>query len=315
MNLRRLVSYFATALVLSWILAPLTTSAQALRFSKEDLIRHTPEWTGERFADGRPKVSDDVLERMKLVAIEEAWSVLRRAGYEIQFDKGWKQVRPNQVLVGRAVTALYMPIRAEVDRVIMEEGKKNGRVGGHVSWTIEMLIKGDVYVADATGVDQGAPLIGSNLATAIYANSGNGVVFDGMARDLEGIEGIEGFQAFVRDWDPAFAWGSMIMGINTPIRIGSVTVMPGDVVLGKRTGVIFIPPHLAQSVVEESERIRLVDMFGFQRLREGKYKPGQIDGTWTDPIQKDFSQWMRQNIDTLPVPKARIEEILKQRGE
>ena len=315
MRLRILVTYFSAAWVLSWILAPLTLNAQALRFSREDLIRHTPEWKGERFADGRPKVSDDILKRMIPVAIEEAWSVLRRAGYEIQFDKGWKQVRPNQVLVGRAVTALYMPIRQEVDRVIMEEGKKNGRVGGHVSWTIETLVKGDVYVADATGVGQGAPLIGSNLATAIYAKSGNGVVFDGLARDLEGIEAMDGFQAFVRDWDPAYAWGSMIMGINTPIRIGNVTVMPGDVVLGKRTGVIFIPPHLAERVVEEAERIRLVDLFGFQRLREGTYKPGEIDGTWTDAIEQDFSEWMKQNIDDLPVPKQRIQEILKERGQ
>ena len=315
MRLRILVLLLCASLILSSFCAPPAANAQAFHFTKADLIQFTPEWKGERFPDGRPKVSDDILKRMEPVAIEEAWGILRNAGYPIQFEKGWKQIRPNQVLVGRAVTALYMPIRKEVHRVILEEGKKNGRIGGHVSWTIDTLVKDDVYVADVTGIEQGAPIIGSNLATSIYAKTGKGVVFDGMARDLEGLEGMEGFQAFVRDWDPEYAWGSMIMGINTPIRIGKVTVMPGDVVLGKRTGVIFIPAHLAESVVNESERIRLVDLFGFQRLREGKYTPGEIDAKWTDAIERDFSEWMKQNIDELPVSKKRIQEILKQRGQ
>ncbi len=302
-------------LVLGCFYLPLTVDAQAFKFTRDDLIRFTPEWKGERFSDGRPKVPDDIVKRMEMVAIEEAWSVLRGAGYEIQFEDGWEQLHPNEALVGRAVTVSYMPIRKEVHKVIMDEGHKNGRVGGHVSWPIDTLVKGDVYVADVSGVESGAPIIGSNLATSIYAKSGNGVVFEGMSRDLEGLESIKGFQAFVRGWHPDYGWGTMIMGINTPIRIGKVTVMPGDIVLAKRTGVIFIPPHLAENVVKTAERIRLVDLFGFQRLREEKYSPGQIDGSWTDEMERDFTQWMETNIDELPVPKERIQEILKERSE
>ena len=105
----------------------------------------------------------------------------------------------------------------------------------------------------------------------------------------------------------------MIVGINRPTRIRTVTVMPGDVVLGKMGVVIFIPPQLAEKVVITSEIVRLRDMFGHQRLREGKYTAGQIDARWTDDIEKDFSKWLNDHINELPVPKATIQNYLKER--
>ena len=286
---------------------------QPLQFSKKDMVRHTPEWRGERFSDGRPKVSDGILERMKEVAIEEAWSVLRNAGYESQFERGWKRTNEEGVLVGRALTVTYMPRRSGMNEVIDEIGKKEGRVGNQVSWPIDMLVMGDVYVADVHDQEVGGPIIGGNLATAIMKNSGNGVVFDGEIRDREQIAKIEGFNAFVRDWNPSYYWASMIMGINTPTRIGRVTVMPGDVVLGRPDGVIFIPPHLAEKVVKTSELVRLRDAFGFERLRSGTYLPGEVDGRWTDKIEKDFSGWLEEHIDELPIPREQIQELLKER--
>src|SRR5689334_161606 len=106
---------------------------------------------------------------------------------------------------------------------------------------------------------------------------------------------------------------STIIGINTPIRIGKATVMPGDVVLGRDGGVLFIPPQVAEQVVQYSEITHLRDLFGHQRLREKKYTAGQIDTTWTSPIEADFTAWLRENIDKLPVAKPEIEEILKRR--
>ena len=313
MNIKSAVLRIAIATIVLVSLPAEQLLAQALGFTKDDLIKFTPEWKGERFPDGRPKVSDNIIERMEKVAIEEAWSVFRNAGYDYQFERGWKHVHPGGVLVGRALTVMYMPKRTVLNDVINEKGKKDGRIGNQVSWPIDMLVMGDVYVADVYGREIGGPIIGSNLGTSIFAKSGNGVVFDGDIRDLEGLESIEGFNAFVRDWNPSYYWASMIMGINTPIRIGRVTVMPGDVVLGKREGVIFIPAHLAEQVVKTSEIVRLRDAFGFQRLREGKYTPGQIDGRWEDEIEKDFSQWLKDHIDELSVPKEQIQELLKER--
>ena len=285
-----------------------------LNMSTEELIEYTPEWEGERFADGRPKVPDDILERMRNVSITQAWGVIRGPGYNWQYEDGWICTHPGQVLVGRALTAMYMPRRPVMRRVMEEKGERAGCIGDQISWPIDMLVPGDVYVADVFGkIDQGA-VIGDNLATAIYANSGNGVVHDAAVRDIDGIQELPNFTSFVRGYHPTFASPTiMLTGVNCPIRIGGATVMPGDVVLGRDDGVVFIPPHLAEQVVKTSELISLRDRFGKQRLAEGKYTPGQIDTRWSDPIEEDFSRWLESHIDELPVPRAAIQELLKER--
>ena len=285
-----------------------------LNMSPEELIEYTPEWEGERFADGRPKVPDDILERMRNVSITQAWGVIRGPGYNWQYEDGWVCTHPGQVLVGRALTAMYMPRRPVMRRVMEEKGERAGCIGDQISWPIDMLVPGDVYVADVFGkIDQGA-VIGDNLATAIYANSGNGVVHDASVRDIDGIQELPDFTSFVRGFHPTFASPTiMLAGVNCPVRIGGATVMPGDVVLGRDDGVVFIPPHLAEQVVKTSELISLRDRFGKQRLAEGKYTPGQIDTRWSDPIEEDFSRWLESHIDELPVPRAAIQELLKER--
>lgn len=301
-----------TVMVVLVLLMAATTSAQPGVFSKDAFIEYTPQWKGERFPDGRPKVPDDILERMKKVLIEEAWSVLRNQGYNLQFDRGWVTTMDDPVLVGRAVTAFYLPLRPDVNDVIQVKGEKEGRIGAQNSWVIDTLVKGDVIVVDMFGQVENATFFGDNLANSIYVKSdGSGIVIDGGARDIEGVLEIPGFPIFTRGWDPSFLKDLMLMGINTPIRIGRAAVMPGDVVLGKREGIIFIPAHLAQEVVETSEIIRLRDQFGHQRLREGKYTPGQIDRKWTDDIEKDFTEWLKKH-DKEMTPYQR-EKLLKGR--
>lgn len=285
----------------------------AQTITKEQTIFLTPLWEGERFDDGRPKVADDILERMKSVAIEEAWGVLRNEGYHNQFEGGWKPLHDDVAVVGRALTAQYMPNRPDVADQIKKKGKKDGRVGNTNSWPIDMLVTGDVYVADCFGKIVDGTLIGDNLGNAIYAKSKTGVVFNASSRDMEGLSKIDGFNAFVRDWHPSFLTEVMLLSLNTPIRIGAVTVLPGDIVLGKKEGVIFIPAHLAEKIVITSEVVRLRDLFGITRLKEGIYSPGQIDNKWTEDIEKDFSKWLNDHIDELPVPKEQIRELLKKR--
>ncbi len=289
-------------------------------FSKEDLIRYTPEWNGERFEDGRPKVPDNILERMKNVTLEEAWAVLRNAGFNHQYEDGWMVIHPDQVLVGRALTAMWVPGRPDIHKVIDKIGhEEDGRVGAQNAWPVDMLQMGDVYVCDHFGLKVDGPSIGDNVGNAIYAKSGNGIVYNGAIRDIEGLEELPGFTSFVRSYDPSHHLGggprlnSTMIGINTPIRIGGATVVPGDVVLGKDGGVIFIPPQLAEKVVQTSEVVRLRDMFGHQRLREGTYTAGQIDARWSDDIERDFSQWLRDHVNDLPVAPEQIQEILSQR--
>jgi len=248
---------------------------------REEVIHNTPEWKGERFLDGRPKVPDAILDRMKNVTLEEAWATLRFAGYEQQYEDGWFTLYPDKILVGRALTSTWIPGRLDLQKVIEADGKVDGRKGGPNAWPVDMLQQRDVYVSDHFGLKVNGPSIGDNVGNAIYARSGNGIVYDGAVRD-----------------------------INGPTKIGHAAAMPGDVVLGRDGGVIFIPPQLAEKVVQDSEHTRLRDTFGHQRLREQKYTAGQIDREWTPEIEADFRQWMRDNIDKLPVTHAGVQEYL-----
>lgn len=289
----------------------------AQQISKEELIFLTPSWKGERFLDGRPKVPDNILKRMKAVSVEEAWATMKNAGFSYQIAEGWQIINPDSVLVGRAVTATFMPGRPDMHKAIDSLGKKQGKRGQN-TWPVDLLVKGDVYVANQFGAKLNGPTIGDNVGNAIYAKSGNGIVYDGAIRDLEGLKEIGRFTSYYTSYDPSYHnpgkdINTMIIGINKPTLIRSVTVMPGDVVLGKLGVVVFIPPHLAEIVVKTSEIVRLRDLFGHQRLREGKYTAGQIDARWSDDIEKDFSKWLNDHINELPVPKEQIQELLKNR--
>jgi regulator of RNase E activity RraA len=304
-------------LLFLFLLTTIHKQTQAQQISKEELIFLTPEWKGERFPDGRPKVPDNIIRRMKEVSVEEAWAVMKNAGYGYQVAEGWQQINPDSVLVGRALTTTFMPARPDVWGAIDARGKKQGKKGQN-SWPVDLLVKGDVYVADQFGAHKNGPTIGDNVGNAIYAKSGNGIVYDGALRDVEGLKEIGGFTSYYTSYDPSYHnppgdLNTMIIGINQPTRIRMVTVMPGDVVLGKQGVVTFIPPHLAEKVVKTSEVVRLRDMFGHLRLREGKYTAGQIDARWSDEIEKDFSKWLNDHINELPIPKEQIQEFLKDR--
>jgi regulator of RNase E activity RraA len=302
-------SILATAFILG-----LSMSLNAQFFNTaEELIYLTQEWQGERFENGRPMVPDEILERMRKVSIEEAWGVLRSKGYHNQFEGGWEILHSDVPVVGRVLTALYMPKRPDVMDRYTAKGHEMGRVGAMNSWPIDALQQGDVYVADGFSKVVDGTLIGDNLGNAIYANSGNGVIFDAGSRDMEGLAKIEGFNAFVRGFDPSYLMESMLMGINVPIRIGRATVFPGDVVLAKATGVLFIPAHLAEEVVERAEFIMLRDMFGHQMLKEGVYTPGEIDGRWSDEIKAAFLQWVENSPEELPMSKEDLDDYLKDR--
>jgi len=295
----------------------LPSQGQRVQITTEQLIALTPEWKGDRYADGRPRVPDDIMKRMKSVSVEEAWAVMKNAGYGYQVAEGWQVINPDSILVGRAVTATFMPARPDVWKAIDSAGKKEGKRGQN-TWAVDLLVKGDVYVADQFGAHRNGPTIGDNVGSAIYAKTGNGIVYDGALRDVEGLKEIGGFTSYYTSYDPSYHnppgdLNTMIVGINQPTRIRTVTVMPGDVVLGKLGVVVFIPPHLAEKVVKTSEIVRLRDMFGHQRLREGKYTAGQIDARWTNEIEKDFSKWLNDHISELPVGKEQIQEYLKDR--
>ncbi len=267
---------------------------------KDRIVALTPQNPYERFPDGRPKVPDDIIERMRHVTSEEAWGVLNANDYKFQFEGEWHNLHPDRILVGRAVTCRYVPTRPDLNQVIQEVGEKEGRVGGQNSWAIDTMVENDVIVVELFGKVVWGTFAGDNLSTAISNNSvSGGMVVDGGMRDYQRVIRLEGFNGFVKGLDPTPIRDVTLVEINVPVRIGQATCLPGDVVLGTPTGVTFIPPHLAEPVVDRSESIRLRDHFGQMRIREKVYTPGQVDRKWSEEMEKDFEEWSKtHNLET-----------------
>jgi 4-hydroxy-4-methyl-2-oxoglutarate aldolase len=304
---------FVTAVLLT---LSVVAQAQSVSPPADQIKAYTSAWKGERTADGRPRVSDAILARLRNISMEEAWGVLRNKGYQNQFEGDWQLIHPDSVMTGRVVTAQYVPLRPDLQDLVKEMGKKEGRVqaGGTNSWPIDILKEGDVYVADGYGKIADGTLIGDNLGNSIYTKSKRGVIFYGSVRDVEGLSQIKGFNAWTKGNDPSYIQQMMLSSINSPIRIGRATVLPGDVVLAKKYGTIFIPAHLVEELVLTSEVTALRDQFGHQRLRDGKYTPGEIDTKWTDTISKDFLNWVNAYPGKLPMTKKELDDYLKDRN-
>ncbi len=288
---------FLLPLVILWTLTA-SAWAQLGMFSKEQRILITGDWKGERFPDGRPKVPDNVLKKIKTATAEEAWGVLREHKYNNQYAGGWKTINaePGKRLVGRVVTAVFMPLRPDLNDAVNKQAEIEKRVGkGQNSWVIDTLQPNDVLVVDLFGKVEDGTFAGDNLSTSIMAKTGTGLIVDGAVRDYSGISEIKGFMVYVRDFHPSAIANVTMTGINIPIRIGNTTVMPGDIVVSDPDGgVTFIPPHLAQQVAETSERIQLRDEWGHMMLRQGKYTPGQVDAKWSDAMEQEFKQWAEE---------------------
>jgi len=308
-----MIKFFAAILLSIAFICCNMQALYAQTISKEEMIFLTSEWKGDRFADGRPKIPDDLLERAKYINIDDAWTVLKNNGYLNQFEGNWKTVN-NDPVIGRAVTALFMPSRPDVEKNIKARGiTKDGRKGNTNSWPIETLVKGDVYVADGFGKIGGGTLMGSTLATSIFSKSGNGVVFNGASRDLGEIQEMKGFNAFVRDFHPSFLEEMVLMGLNTPIRIGNVMVLPGDLVLGVREGILFIPAHMAEEVISTAEFVIRKDKFGFEMVKSAKYSTGQIDSQWTDDIKTEFLKWLALHPELGKMTRAELDKVMSKR--
>jgi regulator of RNase E activity RraA len=304
--------------ILIW--AGFLTNAQCVTWPAEAIKTMTPEWTGERFPDGRPKVSDALLERLKAISVEEAWAALRSKGYMNQFENfagtsenPWVILHPDQPMTGRVVTAQYTPLRPDLQNYVQAEGKKeNNPLRITNSSPINILTEGDVYVADGYGKMAEGTLIGDNLGNAIWASSKRGYIFNGSIRDLEGNMRIKGMNGWIRGSDPSAIAQMMLTYINGPIRIGRATVLPGDVVLAKSTGVVFIPAYLVQELVISGEYTHLLDEFTFERINDHtyEYKNEGFVGGWTETINKDFLNWI-DHYPNLPMPKKELDDYIK----
>jgi regulator of RNase E activity RraA len=291
--------------------------AQRVGSSADHIKNLTSQWKGERFEDGRPKVPDIVLERLQNATLEQIWGYLGRKGYNNQVEKNWIILKPGETMVGRVVTAQFMPSRPDLDSLVKAQGKAEGRSqkGGINIWPIDILTKGDIYVADGYGKIKDGTLIGSSLGNAIYGKTGKGVIFYGSVRDMQELKETDGFNAWVKGHDPSYIRNMTPTSINAPIRIGEVTVFPGDVVFANEYGVVFIPAHIVEGLVSASEMTALRDEFERVLLQQGKYPSGQIHGSWDDKIKNEFRSWVAKYPKKLAITSKDIEAYLARQDD
>ncbi|HEU4550280.1 MAG TPA: hypothetical protein VFS01_11325 [Rhizomicrobium sp.] len=299
-------------LVISALMAAMAITAgpalAQVKLTRQQMMVFTSDWKGERFPDGRPKLPDDLLKRAVNCTFEDIWGYMRAHGYNNQYEgDDWKFLHKNQPFAGRALTAQYAPSRPDLRAAIFAEGKKEGFVGNTVSWPIEQLVEGDVYVADNYNKVAFGPIIGSNLANSIYAHSHNGFVFYGAIRDQEEAREIKGFNGVYRHYDPTPNGDMVLTAINAPVRIGQAIVLPGDLVLVKNEGVLFIPAAMAEAAVSHAEFTSIRDVFGFAMLKAGRFSPGEIDAPWTPQINAAFVDYVNAHPDLLKGKMSRAE--------
>lgn len=287
---------------------PFTASparAQLLDFPKQRLVDYSEPNPFDRLADGRPKVPDNLLRQARELSAEEIWAVLEEKGYKNQYADGFRILHPDKPMVGRAFTVQFMPMRPDVEHIAEAQAKARG-IGPLMNQTaIDMLQPGDVLVVDLFGKKAGGTIVGDNLFFYVMtATKSGGLVVDGSIRDLNGISGID-MPAYFKDVDPTPIDNVMLTGINVPVRIGGAMVMPGDLVVGDREGVYFIPPHLVKEVLDRADEIRVHDEWTKKKFAEGKYKSSDIYSSPKDSkLMEEYQAYL----------KRRLEEIRKQRS-
>ena len=277
-----------------------TSDAQVFTLTKEELVALSAQNPFERFPDGRPKVPDDLIDRARGLSAEEIWAVLPRKGFPNQYEDGFQILHPGTKLVGRAFTAQFMPMRPDIDEPMQARAKEAGRERLSNQTVIDMLQPGDVLVVDLFGKKEGGTIVGDNLFYYVMkATNNGGLVVDGAIRDLEGIAQMA-MPAYFRHAQPTAIGNVMLTGINIPVRIGEATVMPGDLVVGDREGIYFIPPQLVQPVVDNADTIHIHDEWTRMKFDTGKYKSSEIYGSPRDPeLKKEYEAFLKQRQDEL----------------
>src|SRR5215472_15738001 len=289
--------------VVLWLFAAVflsQSSAQLFSFPKQELIDYTAQSPFARLPDGRPKVPDNLLDRARGLSSEEVWAVLSEKGFNNQYADGFEVLHPGKTMVGRAFTVQFMPLRDDVDQVSKSKAKAQGIPHLYNQTAIDMLQPGDVLVVDMFGKKVEGTIVGDNLFFYVnQATHGGGLVVDGSVRDLDGISEID-MPAYFRSVDPTPIGNVMLTGINVPVRIGGVTVMPGDLVVGDREGVYFVPPHLVKDVLDRADEIHIHDEWTKKKFEEGKYKSSEIYGSPSDPkLLQEYKDYLKKRLDEI----------------
>jgi regulator of RNase E activity RraA len=277
--------------ILALLLLATPMWAQLDGFGRQQLLKYTSMNPYGRLPDGRPNIPNKYIHGLKTASSEMLWNPMRSAGFTNQWSGGWEIVHPEIKLIGRAVTAQFMPMRPDVNEIIENDNNPDKTISNNQR-VINALSPGDVLVVDLFGKIEQGTFAGDNLTASIYAATGNGFVIDGAVRDLDGIHP-QNVPVYVRGFHVSAIGNVMLTGINVPVRIGDTTVMPGDLVIGDREGLTFVPPHVISDVYSQAKITELHDIWTKGKFATGKYKSSQLYPRPKDPaLIKEYEDWL-----------------------
>jgi len=304
-SVRRVTMRLALGASAALLLGAALADAQLFKLTREQVIEITADNPFDRFADGRPKIPDALIEQAKGMSAEDVWAVLPGKNYRNQWADGFQVLHPGTKMAGRAFTAQFMPTRPDIMGALTANATKAGIESYTHQYALDQLQPGDVFVADLFGKGAEGTIVGDNLFYYIHkATRGGGLVVDGSVRDLEGLSDIP-MPAYYRHAHPTPIREVMLTGINVPVRIGDATVNPGDLVFGDREGVYFIPPSLVQGILDRADETHIHDEWTKRKFDEGKYKSQEIYGSPRDPaLKKEYEDYLAKKLAELKAQRA-----------
>jgi 5-oxopent-3-ene-1,2,5-tricarboxylate decarboxylase/2-hydroxyhepta-2,4-diene-1,7-dioate isomerase len=261
--------------------------AQTAQLKLEPVERQMPAYIQERLA---PK--DRVLfDKLMRVGIESAWSLVTQMGYPQNFINELTPLKPNYRMVGRARTMRYLPNRKDVRDKLYSAGPQLNYKSA------EEAQPGDVLVFDAGGETR-AGVSGGVTTIRFLVRGGAGLVIDGAMRDVPELEAMH-IQTYMRRGH-ASSVAPLMMSVDyqVPVRIGSVTVVPGDILVGDTTGILVIPAEIAEKVADTALQHDEQEEFQREMLLKGE----SIYGVYpmNEKTRKLFEEWQKKKGASTP---------------
>lgn len=230
--------------------APLTVEAPA---------RTIPAYVAEQLSAADRALFSKLME----VGLEAAWSAVTQEGYPQCFINELTPLHTDRRLVGRARTVRYLPNRKDLREKIYAAGPQlNYR-------SAEEAEPGDVLVFDAGG-ERHSTVSGAMVTTRFLVRGGAGILVDGCMRDVPDLAAMPG--SFYLRCGHASSVSPLMMSADyqVPVRIGGVTVMPGDLLVGERHGVLVIPAAIVDKVLEKAMAHDAQEQFQRKLLLQGE---------------------------------------------
>ena len=238
-------------------------------------------------------VTDAQMQRLRELPLEALWGALQSRRYLRSFEGNFQLTVPNPKIVGRAVTMRYLPVRPDLVEAVQTLAKEgdwdyqyNVRAG-------EDLKPGDVVVVELGGMVDRATFLGDVTGLGMAVAGARGVIVDGGIRDLSEFIPMKDLPILYRGSHASAMADQVGVEWNGPIRLGGITVLPGDIIVADAEGVLAVPPQLVADVIKDAEETVYTENFKRELMRSRKYRARDIYPSLSPELKLKFEEWKK----------------------